>query len=89
MNPLPLTFPIIVAIILACLILACLLDDRRRRQSFNERWPPISDDQFFAKCSPGTSRDSAIRVRHIIAEQFGVPYERIHPDQNLVRDLGG
>lgn len=51
-------------------------------------WPPISDDEFMAKCSPGVSRDTALRVRKIVSEQLGVDYERVHPDQEFVRDLG-
>lgn len=75
---------------IACLLgitiylLVCLTDaipDKRK-------WPPISDDEFMAKCSPGVSRDTALRVRKIVSEQLGVDYERVHPDQEFVRDLG-
>ena len=76
-----------------CLIAAAVLLavgiwlERRKRSNFENKWPAISDDEFLAACSPGTSRDTAIRVRRIIAEQLGVPYKRIHPDQHLVDDL--
>lgn len=59
----------------------------RRRRKFNDRWPPISDDEFVARCSDGVSRDTALRVRRIVAEQLGVPYERVYPEQDFVRDL--
>ncbi|ADB18282.1 hypothetical protein Psta_3621 [Pirellula staleyi DSM 6068] len=51
-----------------------------QRQIWLERnFPPISDDEFMARCPPGTNRDVALKVRRIIAEQLGYPYERIHP----------
>lgn len=61
--------------------------ERRRRLRFESKWPVISDDEFVAACSAGTSRDTALRVRRIVAEQLGVPYERIHPDQDFFEDL--
>ncbi|MCO8120528.1 hypothetical protein NHH03_02170 [Stieleria sp. TO1_6] len=64
-----------------------ILSARRSRRSFNERWPSLSDEEFVAKCSPGVSPDTALRVRRIISEQLGIPYDRIHPDQDFVRDL--
>ena len=57
-------------------------------KTFNQRWPAISEDEFVAKCGPGTDRDKALRVRVIISEQLGVDYDRIHPEQNFVQDLG-
>ena len=47
----------------------------------------LSDDEFIQACTPGTSRDTALRVRRIIAQQLGIPYEHIHPDQDFVDDL--
>ncbi len=80
------TFAIWFAVALA-LLAAILFADRAGQKRFNDRWPPITDDEFLAKCSPGTSRDTALRVRRIVSEQLGVPYDRIHPDQDFVRDL--
>ena len=54
----------------------------------SNNWPPISDDEFVAKCKPGTSRETALKVRRIVSEQLGVDYERLHPEQEFVRDLG-
>lgn len=57
------------------------------KSRFERTWPAISEDEFLAKCKPGTDRQTALKVRRIIAEQLGVPYERIHPDQHFVDDL--
>ena len=56
--------------------------------SWREKWPAISDDEFVKKCGPGTDRDKALRVRRIVSEQLGIPYDHIHPEQNFVDDLG-
>ena len=70
------------------LILAWVLAlEAKRSRDFWRRWPPISEDEFVAKCSPGTNRERALKVRRIISEQLGLPYERIHPDQRFVEDL--
>ncbi|WP_372898067.1 hypothetical protein [Stieleria sp.] len=61
--------------------------EAKRSREFRRRWPPISEDEFVANCSPGTNRERALKVRRIISEQLGVPYERIHPDQRFVEDL--
>ncbi|QDV45400.1 Acyl carrier protein [Stieleria neptunia] len=72
-----------IALILA-LVLAL---EAKRSRDFRRRWPPISDDEFVAKCSPGTNRERALKVRRIISEQLGLPYQRIHPDQSFIEDL--
>jgi len=53
-----------------------------------EKWPPIDDGEFMARCEPGISREVALKVRRIVSEQLGVDYEQVHPDQNFVEDLG-
>lgn len=81
-------FDLAIVFLLTIFVLAfSLLYGRCQERTFNDRWPPISDDEFVAKCTPGTSRDTALRVRRIISEQLGVPYEQIHPDQSFVNDL--
>lgn len=60
---------------------------RRNEQAFRNRWPAISDEEFLAKCSPGTSPQRALRVRRIVSEQLGVRYAHIHPEQSFVDDL--
>ena len=52
-----------------------------------KKWPPISEDEFIRRCSPGVNRERALRVRRIISEQLGVEYDRIYPEQRFVEDL--
>jgi hypothetical protein len=61
--------------------------ERKRLAAFNERFPPISDDEFLAQCPSGTSREVALKVRRIVADQLGVEYERIYPSSSFVNDL--
>ena len=56
----------------------------RQRRQFNDRWPSTTDDEFVARCQPATNRETALRVRKIVAEQLDVPYDRVHPDQSIV-----
>lgn len=49
---------------------------------------PISEDEFMAKCTPGTSRDIALGVRRVVSESLGIPYDCIYPEHCLVKDLG-
>ena len=84
LNPMLIAFCVFAATIL---LAVGLWVERRKRLRFDHQWPAISDDEFVAACATGTSRDTALRVRRIIAEQLGVPYERIHPDQHFVDDL--
>ncbi|QDU76494.1 acyl carrier protein [Bremerella volcania] len=53
-----------------------------------DKWPPISDDEFIARCSPGVDRQRALKVRRIVSEQLGVDYDRVYPEQRFVEDLG-
>ena len=55
---------------------------------FDRHFPPITDEEYIARCTPGTNPDIALRVRKVIAEQLAVPYERIYPEARLVEDLG-
>ena len=54
----------------------------------SSKYPPISDDEFMARCDPRTSRDVALGVRRVISESLGVPYESIYPEHRIVEDLG-
>jgi len=73
---------------LIVVVLLCLLYERERRREFNERFPPISDDEFLARCPPGTNPAIALKVRKIVSRQLGVEYERIYPSSSYVNDLG-
>lgn len=75
-------------LVLAFLAFLGYLLSRRQQQSFNEHVPPISDDQFMARCPPGTNREIALKVRRIVAEQLFIEYERIYPEHSFVNDLG-
>lgn len=68
--------------------IVCVYVEKWNRKSFEDRFPPISDAEFIARCTPGTNQDTALRVRRIVAETLGVEYERIYPSSRLVEDLG-
>lgn len=53
-----------------------------------EKYRCLTDDEFVARCRPGTRSETALKVRSIIAEYTGIPVERIHPDHTFVDDLG-
>ena len=55
---------------------------------FEDKWPAISDDEFVKRCKPGTRREVALKVRRIVSEQLGIPYDHIYPEQHFVNDLG-
>jgi hypothetical protein len=55
---------------------------------FKRRFPPISDAEFVARCTPGTDSALALRVRRFLADRLGVEYERIYPSTRFVDDLG-
>ncbi len=55
---------------------------------FKKSLPPISDEQFLARCGPGTRPEVALKVRRIVAKHFAVEYERIHPSMSFIDDIG-
>ena len=59
-----------------------------RYNDWNRKWPPISEDEFMERLPPETDRSIALRTRKIIAEQLGVNYDQVYPEQNFVDDLG-
>ena len=61
---------------------------KRHWGAFEARFPPISDAEFLARCSSGTSPEVALKVRKIVAEHLAVEYERIYPSSNFIEDLG-
>jgi hypothetical protein len=74
---------------LVLLILAVsIVWERRRRAAFNERFPPISDEEFMAGCPAGTNPAVALKVRRIVADSLGVEYARVYPSSSFVGDLG-
>jgi hypothetical protein len=77
---------LIVTIVLMGFVAIMIWIGLLERKRFKENYPPISDEEFVKRCKPGTNPEIAIRVRHIIAEQFGIPAEHIHPETEF-RDL--
>ena len=69
-------------------ILVSIAVAKQGRAAFEERYPPISDAEFLARCSPGVDPKVALKVRQIVAEYFGVPYERVHPSMTFIEDIG-
>lgn len=61
---------------------------KAEQAEFRRKFPPITDDEFMARCKPGTNREIALKVRRIVSTQLGVDYERIYPESSFVNDLG-
>ena len=72
-----------VAVVLICTVLGARQTKRRRKQ-----FPPISNQEFLERCTPGTNPYIALKVRRILSESLGVEYERIYPESRLLEDLG-
>ena len=85
-----LLFGLFVVVFLAVLVYSCIncRVEVFDGSAFDQRFPPISDDEFVARCGPGTDRDVALKVRRIVSDQLSIEYERIHPSQSFVDDLG-
>ena len=77
-----LTILIASGLLVACVAIASVV--RGERIVFNDRFPPISDDEFLARCRPGTNPVVALKVRRIVADQMGMDYERIYPSTRFV-----
>ncbi len=76
---------VVCLVIIAVICLTCI--QRGHINRFAQKWPPISDEEFLARCPPGVDRDRALKVRRIVSEQLGLPYESIYPEQHFVNDL--
>ena len=68
-----------IGLALIVLLIAWLVSRCEQKQLF-EKFPALTDDEFMARLPSGTSRDTAIRVRNIVAHQVGLPPEHIHPE---------
>ena len=79
---------VVFAFIVVIFICAAVARQKRIAAVFAERFPPLSDAEFVARCTPGTDPDIALRVRRIVADKLGVEYERIYPSTRFVDDLG-
>ena len=78
---------VLVAAVFIIILILCLVAVKQQ-QEFNERFPPISDAEFVARCTPGSNPGIALRVRRIVADNLGVDYHRIYPSTRFVDDLG-
>lgn len=76
------------AMLLAGVSAYVLVEAKLRQRAFNRKFPPITEVEFLAACSPGTDPAIALRVRRIVSDQLGVEYARLHPAMRLVEDLG-
>jgi len=74
-------------LLLACVLTIAIVCDRRDKAKFNERFPPLDDDEFIRRCRPGVNRDIALRVRRSISGALGIEYDRIYPEQSFANDL--
>ena len=75
-------------VVILCTIVAVLSRYRSASVPSKDKWPPITEDEFIRRCSPGVDRECAFKVRRIISEQLGVDYDRVYPEQRFVEDLG-
>ncbi|MBN9519534.1 hypothetical protein J0H58_13595 [bacterium] len=75
-------------VVVVLFVVGWLLVIRQSELDVHDRFPPISDAEFIARCTPGTTPEVALKVRRIIAEQLAVEYERIHPSMSFVEDIG-
>ena len=74
---------ILLLALLAVITIFSLAESRK----WYEKWPAIDDDEFLARCPPGTDREVALKVRRIVAEQTGIEYGHVYPEQSFVDDL--
>ena len=79
-----LSFLLIATPILIWIIIFNIHEQRR----FNKAFPPISDDEFLARCTTGTNPQVALKVRRIVSDSLGIPYERIYPSASFMSDFG-
>jgi hypothetical protein len=68
--------------------LICIVLTKRQRAAFAEHFPPLSDAEFVARCTPGINPRVALIVRRIVADCLSVEYERVSPSARLIEDLG-
>jgi hypothetical protein len=73
-----------VAVVIVFILIA-----KRNRVTFEERFPRISDAEFLALCKPGINPEVALKVRRLIAKQFSIEYERVHPSMRFIEDICG
>jgi hypothetical protein len=78
----------VLIVLFAGVALAAIAGAIRSRTEAEEGFPTISDAEFLARCTPGTSPDVALKVRRIVADRLAVNYEQVYPSTRFVEDLG-
>lgn len=58
-----------------------------RFAQWEEKFRPLSDEEFLSRCSPGVRPETALKVRAILSDQLGIPVEQIHPEHRFIEDL--
>jgi hypothetical protein len=76
------------AIVLVAVVVVFIAMVSRDRAAFRKQFPPISDAEFLARCTPGTNPKVALKVRRIVAKHFAIEYERVHPSMTFIEDIG-
>jgi hypothetical protein len=79
---------LVVALPAAFAILCVLIVVKADRRAFHEKFPPITYDEFVARCAPGASRHVALTVRRIVAEHLGVEYDHVYPSMRFIEGIG-
>lgn len=80
--------PFLFCTTILAVVLLLVVMTWRERAAFRERFPPISDAEFLARCRPGTDPAVALRVRRIVADHFAIEYARVHPAMAFIEDIG-
>jgi hypothetical protein len=75
-------------LVFVCYAVCSVISAKRKRESFENNFPPISDAEFIARCAPEIDPNIAVRVRRVLAECLCVEEEQIYPSSRLVADLG-
>jgi hypothetical protein len=79
---------VLLLVTLGIFVVFQVLIARRERQRSEKEFPPLSDAEFVARCTPGVDPDVALRVRRIVADSLGVSYEMLHPSTRFWEDIG-
>ena len=77
-----------LSILVVIFICAAIARATKNAAAFKERFRPLSDAEFVARCTPGTDPHIALRVRRVLSEDLNIDPEDIYPSSRLVDDLG-
>jgi hypothetical protein len=77
-----------IVILVGLLLAYVLIEPKKYREAVEKSFPPISDAEFVARCTPGTHPQVALKVRKIVADNLGVEYARLYPSTRFLEDIG-